>query len=201
MLASTMGFKMRERRGELGFSLRELARRTDLTASFLSQVENNKTSLSLESLRRIAEALDVPLFYFLDQEPEPALEPAVDFSQASSSNQDYSPVVHPSHRPRLYLPLSGVTYEKLIPDTGRKMEALCGRLAPGTANVARKLRQPTEEFIYVLEGELLVELISGTHVLGSGAAIYFEGDDLIALQCASIDRDAVWISVLTPGIF
>jgi len=201
MLDSTMGFKLHERRLELGFSLRELARRTDLTASFLSQVENNKTSVSLESLRRIAEALDVPLFYFLDQEPEPVLESLTELTFNSHQSQEYSPVVHPNHRPRLYLPLSGVTYEKLIPDTGRKMEALCGRLAPGTANVARKLRQPTEEFIYVLEGELLVELVSGTHILGSGATIYFDGDDLIALQCASRDRDAVWISVLTPGIF
>jgi len=195
-----LGSRLKQRRQQFGISLRELARRTDLTASFLSQVERGKTSVSLDSLRRIAEVLEVPMLYFLsDQEahnhdmPKPA--------DHSSTISEYTPVVRASARPRLILPLSGVVYEKLIPDLGRKMEAFLGQLAPGTGNVARRLRKPTEEFIFVLSGVLLVELSYGKYILQCGDSIYFEGDTLQRLECASQDEDVSWISVITPAVF
>ena len=46
-------------------SLKDLAERIGLTASFLSQVERELAEPSITSLRKIAEALDVPIFYFL----------------------------------------------------------------------------------------------------------------------------------------
>ena len=55
-----LGERVREQRKELGLSLEELATRTGLGASFLSLVERNINNPSLDSLYRIAEALDVP---------------------------------------------------------------------------------------------------------------------------------------------
>ena len=60
-----LGDRVRERRQQLGLSLRDLAERSELTASFLSQVERGVTSPSIDSLRRVANALDVPVFHFL----------------------------------------------------------------------------------------------------------------------------------------
>ena len=62
-----VGERIRQRRKELGYSLRELGSRTNLTASFLSQVENSRSSPSLASLQRIATALGVPMFAFLKE--------------------------------------------------------------------------------------------------------------------------------------
>jgi uncharacterized cupin superfamily protein len=81
------------------------------------------------------------------------------------------------------------------------MEAFLGQLSPGTGNVARRLRKPTEELIYVLSGALLVELETGSYVLNSGDSIYFEGEMLRKLECASQNEDASWISVITPAVF
>ena len=53
---TVLGSRIRERRKELGLGLQALADQTGLTASFLSLVERNLTSPSLDSLIKIAEA-------------------------------------------------------------------------------------------------------------------------------------------------
>jgi len=206
VLDSNLGKRLRQRREEIGISLRELARRTELTASFLSQVELGKTSVSLDSLRRIAEVLQVPLFSFLSEKsPGEEVSPGAQNQQNGSHNNDevrqYSPVVRVGYRPKLLLPTSGLVYEMVVPDMGRKMEAMVGHLSPGTGNVARRLREPTEEFIYVLSGALLVGLEQGEYILQVGDTIYFEGETLNKLACASEDTEVVWMSVITPAIF
>ena len=199
------GTTLKKIRTERGLSLREVARRTELTASFLSQVEHGISNVSLDSLQRIAEALEVPLMYFLEEKSadienlsahiEP--EPCEDVNRTTA----YSPIVRAGCRPRLILPPSGVEYQLLVPDLSQKMEAVIGRLSPGTGNVARRLREETEEFIYVLSGELLIGLGDEEYILKPGDSINFSGEKLTKLACASIDRDTSWISVITPPVF
>lgn len=178
----SIGHRIKERRQEVGLTLRELGKRAGVSASFLSQVERGKVNTSLRTLRRIAEALDVSVLHFL------------------SETRQHSPVVRASARPRLTVPQAGVTYELMVPSLSRKMEVFQGRVAPGTGNFARPLREPTEECIVVLSGALLVGLESGEYVLYPGDSIYFEGVSLRKLACAS-DEEAVWISVITPPVF
>jgi uncharacterized cupin superfamily protein len=94
-----------------------------------------------------------------------------------------------------------VEYELLTPDLSRKMEVICGRVKPGSGNAVRHLREPTEEWVYVLSGALLVRLQAAEFVLDPGDSIYFEGAQLRALECASTSEDVVWISVFTPAVF
>ena len=198
-----IGVRIRQRRNELDLTVRELARRTGLSASFISQVERGKTKLSLDSLRNISEQLDVSIQYFFIT-PEPVisfLQDDIPCEEDDDSKVEYSPVVRTGCRPRMYFPDSGVSYEMLMTDLNRKMEAIYGKLSPGTGNVARRLRKPTEELIFVLSGALRIELNEKEYVLRPGDSIYFEGDDLQLLACASEKEDAIWISVITPPVF
>lgn len=200
-----IGKRIKARRQELGFSMRELARRTGLSASFISQVENSVTKVSLDSLRSIAEHLDTPIHqFFSDPIHDISYSAAAansDNGKEASTGMSYSPVVRAGSRPRLYFPDSGVNYELLVKDLTRGMEPIFGRLSPGTGNIARRLRKPTEEFIFVLVGKLLVGLKDEEHILNPGDSIYFEGYDLTKLVCASENEDVVWISVITPPVF
>jgi transcriptional regulator with XRE-family HTH domain len=200
-----IGLRIRSRRNELGFTIRELARRTGLSASFISQVEHNKTNVSLDSLRQIAEHLETSIHYFFsDPLPEISYKTAVTPCEDDSVQTNvmaYSPVVRAGCRPRLYLPDSGVNYELLVKDLTRNMEPIFGRLSPGTGNVARRLRKPTEEFIFVLVGKLLIGVGEEEYILNAGDSIYFEGYDLQKLACASEAEDVIWISVITPPVF
>ena len=63
-----IGIKLKEVRRLKGMSLRELARRVDVSASFLSQVEQGKCQPSLDTLSRISAALEVKADYFLREE-------------------------------------------------------------------------------------------------------------------------------------
>lgn len=201
----SIGSRLRKLRTERGLSLRELARRTDVTASFLSQVERGTSNLSLDSLLRISEALDVSLLHFLGEERRDIEDVSLHLDPIPCDGDDrisgYSPVVRAGCRPRLILPPSGVEYELLVPDLSAGLEAIMGRLAPGTGNVARRLRESTEEFIYVLSGTLIVGLNEEEHILNAGDSICFKGETLTKLACGSPDHDVAWISVITPPVF
>ena len=51
-----------------GMSLRNLAKKVGVSASFISQVEQNKCQPSLNTLQKISEALDVTTSYLLESE-------------------------------------------------------------------------------------------------------------------------------------
>ncbi len=177
-----IGEKIRARRIELNMSLRDLAERVDLTASFLSQIERDLADPSIKSLRKIALALNVPMLHFLDSE-----------SVAM-------PVVRSDGRKKLQLPHSKVAYELLTPDLNRKMELLMATIAPAEEAVAQPLSQPTEEWILVLEGRLHVQLDDAAYDLNVGDSIYFEGPRLRSLRAIG-DQPAIFISAMTPAAF
>lgn len=192
-----VGGRLRKRRKELRLTLKDVAESTNLTSSFLSQVENNKVNLSINSLHLIADALDVPVTYFMAEEI-PSSEELSD--KSNGSRISYNPVVHQDQRSKLVLPVSGVELELLVPSLGRKMVSFKGRLAPGMENVASRLRESTEEIIYVLTGTLLVELDDGSHEVHSDESIYFEGQHLVRL--INVDKiETTWVSVITPAVF
>ncbi len=198
MIGAELGERVRKRRLELDITARELARRSGLSASFISQVERGKTNVSLESLRVIAEQLDVSILHFLSDTPQ---APVPQSNAKGALPRRSSSIMRVADRPIITFPDVGASYELLARDLSRKMEAMSGRLAPGTGNIARRLRVPTEEFIYVLSGSLIVALGAEKHHLHAGDSIYFEGYDLTELLCGSEDEDAVWISVITPPAF
>ncbi len=63
-----LGEKIKKTRNEKGFSLRDLAAMVDLSASFLSQIEQGKASPSIENLKKIANCLDVRVSYLIEDD-------------------------------------------------------------------------------------------------------------------------------------
>lgn len=78
-----LGKRLHKRRNELKLTLRDLADKTDLTPSFLRQLERELANPSLSSLQRLSDALVVPLLYFIE------------------GKANHSPVVYVSKRPNL----------------------------------------------------------------------------------------------------
>lgn len=177
-----IGKRIRARRTELDLSLRDLAHKVGLTASFLSQIERDLADPSIKSLRKIADALQVPLFYFL------------------SENGDTNPVVRRDQRKRLQLPGSTVICELLTPDLNHKMEMFLVSVDPSPENIAHPLSQPTEECILVLEGRLCVKLGDNEYELEAGDSIYFEGPNLREIS-ATGEKHVVFVSAMTPAVF
>ena len=198
-----IGLRIRHRRSEKGYSIRELTEKAGLSPAFISQIERGKVSPSLDSLRKVASALDVPMAYFFSENPPGGsiLAAAVEEQSEEENAARYSPVVRAGSRPQLTLPNADVVYELLSNDLARKMEATIGHLGPGQAYKARRLREPTEEMILVLSGSLEIRLGEERCFLYPGDSVYFEGEDLKELACASRSEGVTWLSVMTPPMF
>jgi transcriptional regulator with XRE-family HTH domain len=177
-----IGDKIKQRRNELNMSLRDLAEQSDLTASYISQVERKVSVPSIESLRKISKALNVPTFYFFLENDSP------------------SPVVRRAERRKLTLPKSNLTYELLTPSLSRKMEIILAELKPGRGEVQLVHHTNTEECILVLEGVLEVVIAGEAYILEEGDSIYFEGA-LLQKIAQHGDKLVRYLSVITPPIF
>ena len=67
-----MGREIRRWRSERGLTLAQVAEQSGLNIGYLSQIENDKASPSLDALAAIGAALDVPIAWFLlDTTPPP----------------------------------------------------------------------------------------------------------------------------------
>lgn len=179
-----IGARIRQRRGDVGLSLQELSGKTGLTPSFLSQVERDQTEPSITSLRKIADALSVPIFFFL------------------MGPENHNPVVRKADRRVLSLPGSGVTYELLSPPdfVGRNMEVVITRMAPGAAGGDHPMTHPGEECIVVVRGQAGVRIAEEEHILEEGDSIYFHASIPHHLRNAG-DGELEILACINPPAF
>lgn len=177
-----IGDKIRERRLQMGMNLKELAERTNLTPGFLSQIERDISEPSITSLRKIAEALEVAVFYFLLDETKK------------------SPVVKKNQRQQLKFSNSHVTYELLSPDLNRQMEMFIGQLEPGAMTCEEPLTHPGEEINHVLKGKMWIIIGEDEYVLEEGDTIYYFAS--LPHKIVSIgEEDLIFVSTITPPRF
>jgi transcriptional regulator with XRE-family HTH domain/quercetin dioxygenase-like cupin family protein len=195
--ARAIGEKLRTVRQRRRISLRDLARRAEMSASMLSQIETGKTFPSVRSIYSIAAALDVPVDYFFP-DPNSVIEGATDDEEqrnnsltASEMRQakvgravdlgmDNPPrarppvtVIHADGRPTIELN-GGVTWARLTGSAEPDVEFLEVAYAPGATSGANMSHHLGREFGLVLEGELVVELGFESHALGCGDSIIFD---------------------------
>lgn len=175
-----IGERVHIRRKELGLSLRELGEQADVSASFLSQVENDQVSPSLNSLQSIATALQVPMFYFL--------------------NDTYAgEIVRADKRRKLYFSDSKIGYDLLTPNFSRQMMAVLIRMEPHACRVAMQLARPTEQWMHVTQGCMEILIGEDTHTLEIGDTIYFDGDLLREFRSVC-DEELIIICCITPPV-
>lgn len=137
-----LGEKLQSFRTTRKMSIRELSQKTGITPSMLSQIERSLANPSINSLKVIAQALDVPLFYFFKED---------------SNKKDL--VVRGNMRKTIGFPEQDVTYDLLTPDISGNIEFCMMHIPPNTDSVKVPMSHEGEEVAYVVEGE--VELLVG----------------------------------------
>lgn len=174
-----LGEKIRDLRQQQNLSLRQLGELTGLTGAFLSQVENDLTSPSISSLQKIATALHVPMFAFLN-----------------GDNQTEE-VVRSGSRKKLVFPDPHLSYELLTNGVNRQMAAFLIQLKAGETHKAQALFRATEEMIYVIQGEVEIWLGDRRHHLYPGDSIYYEGIHLKGFTALGRE-DLLMLCAMTP---
>ena len=172
-----LGSKIRKLREEMGFTVSEVASRSEMTASMLSQVERDVVKPSISSLRKIAGVLKVPAFYFLIENTELS-----------------GMVVREQNRTTIKPPGYKAIYQLLSPDLGKRIEMMYTELQSGEATCDSPMSHEGEECLVVIAGTMKVVLTDQEVIVNKGDSIYFDrglphqliniGDECASAICA-----------------
>jgi transcriptional regulator with XRE-family HTH domain len=134
--------------------LRQLAEKINLSSSLVSQIEKGHINPSLNTLRAIASALDVPLFtFFLDE----------------FTTNDL--IVKAGTGKKIMLPDKELEYTLLTPDLNGAIEMALMKLKPHSLSFHNLFAHNGEEVAYVLEGKLILYLGDKPVLLDTGDSV------------------------------
>ena len=155
-----VGVEVRSRRVAAQLSVAELARRAEVSAPFISQLESGRTSMSIATLYRVANALGCTANSLL----------------GSSDTRPH--VIRAGDGPRL--PASGGEHSqnpRLLSRTGEEvlLEAYHYLIEPGD-DEQEWFQHEGEDFVYVINGSIAIEFEDGTEMtLSTGDSLHHFG--------------------------
>lgn len=177
-----LGRRIRERRLELGLTQSSVADAAGLTKSFVSQIERGYTAPSISTLRGIAKALEVSMFFFFQED------------------RGNHTVVRSHERASIRNLGANLYYELLTPDLQRNIQMIWLHMEPGQVTSDMPRSHEGEECALVLEGTVEVEVGGVFHVLYAGDSISF--DSGLPHRVRNVGpTPATLISAITPPSF
>lgn len=147
-----IGPMLRQRRKELNLTLAQVADRVGIAQGFLSEIERDQASPSVATLIRLCDALGIAV------------------GALFTSSQPL--LVRAGAREKMRYGGQLITYELLTSRTAHQMASIMSQLQPGgMSGPEQHTLNAEEEFVLVLQGEMIMEI-------GAQAFHLFEGDAL-----------------------
>src|SRR5699024_5899084 len=175
----TLGASIKNIRKEKNLTLKDLAEKTGFSISFLSQLEREKSSATLESLKKISLALDVNPGYFFDD----------DFNEEQPVRRE--------SREKEHMEKLGIFYESLsdtVENPAFSPQYIV--LNPGQ-NKGNLIKHEGQEFLFVVKGQLTVRIEENTYILDELDSLMFDSgrehywynytDDDVEFLCVNYD--------------
>jgi len=173
-----LGQSIRASRERHGMSLRELARRVNVSPSFVSQIELGKANPSVGTLYSLVSVLGTTLDDLIGEQPGEISPEAQDVSDELGSPGTWPRVGTPvqSAGDRKRVEMSGVVWERLTHDHDPYVDFLHVEYAPGSSSCApdQMMRHGGREYGHLLHGRLDVQVGFETYSLGPGDSIHFD---------------------------
>lgn len=155
-----IGLKIRKLRKIRGITLERLAEETGMSYSYLSELENNKHSISISNLQKLAEYFEIDLIHFLEKTERKNI------------------LVRRKERNKL-VTTDGIVFETISSEDARNMQITFVTLPPNTPKERQRHihKHPKgEEFITVTKGEVVVIIEEEKYVLKEGDSVIFPSD-------------------------
>lgn len=154
--AARLGPMLRARRKEIGKTMKQVAAEAGLTEGFISQIERGLSTPSLISLYNVANALGTSVDAFLSQPPL----------------HSHSMVSHAGERLGYNVETKERVYELLERGfPGAKLNGCITHMPPGY--VSELTSHEGEDFLYLIEGEMLYEVDGKEYHLRAGDTLHF----------------------------
>ena len=152
----TLGGKLKALRLAKNLTLQQVAKQAHCTAAHLSQIENDKASPSIATLKKIAAVLEARIVDFFDDETE-----------------DDPVVLDPSQWVRVSLPRWKADIKQMVRMVKhRHMQPFYTVIQPG-GGAKEDYHHVGEEFGLVLEGELTLRLGENVYQVPAGSSFYY----------------------------
>lgn len=155
--------KIREFRKNQKLTIKELAELSGMSISYISQIERGEIDPSLSSLRKIAHAIQVPLYMLLDD---------VEIMGNLTLRKDQQIVTYSEDH--------NVSYRFLtpLPSPAYSPEALLisFEIAAHSQDSVNPIRHHSEEMIYITEGQLIVQIGETDIILETGDSTVIQKD-------------------------
>jgi len=179
-----IGRDVRGLRKTRGLTINELALKMGRSVGFVSQVERGLSSPSINDLRMIAAALDVPIGWF--------------FVEREQDKDERGYVVRSDTRRVLGTREGGLVEELLSPDLGGSYEMFRSEFQPG-AELAEDVLRETEEAGYIVSGCLNMWIDGRKFSLEAGDSFRFDHKPYRWKNPG--DESAVVVWVVSPPVY
>jgi len=177
-----LGRKIRDLRLRRHLTVQQLADASRLSKGFISQVENDRTSPSLATLRDLAAALETSVAYLVvEEEPVPC-------------------VVRREQRPRVHVGGNTSRVELVSARPKRNLELLVAELPPGMTARGKRHYHHGEECVLVLEGRMRITCGEHVYVLEAGDSCHYDGRTPHAVENCGETTGRLLIA-MTPAQF
>ena len=180
------GDRIRRIREERGLSIKDLSSRTGIDVAALRRIESGETIPALGQLVRLGRALDMKMRYLIS--------PGIDKTMTVVHRDERRPVSRYGERKSV---LFGYSYESLAPEKAdRFMEPFMVTLVP--TETEELSTHAGQEFLYVLKGEIKVQVGDRADFLKPGDATYYDSIEPHCVRCVGTSPAQI-IAVLYTG--
>ncbi len=152
-----IGNKIRKLRKIRGITLEKLAEETGMSYSYLSELENNKHSISISNLQKLAEYFGIDMIHFLEKETRK------------------NALIRKKERNTLSTD-DGIVFQAISSENSENMQITFITLPPNTPKEGQRRihKHPQgEEFITVTKGEVIVIVEEEKYILKEGDSVIF----------------------------
>ena len=182
----SLGDRIRKAREIHNLTIQELSTRTGIDTDILKRIEANKMIPPLGELVKLGKALETRMSFFIS----PGADKPMTLVRA---HQRKSVSRHVGKSSARY----GYLYESLAPEkANRLMEPFMITLTP--AEEVEPSTHDGQEFLFVLEGQMMARVGDRTEHLGPGDAIYYDSSEPHFVKCVG-GKETRILAVLYTG--
>lgn len=186
----SLGAVITDLRAQKGWTLKEMSQKSGIPVSTLSKVEHDRLSLTYDKLQQLGDRLDISMAD-LFAEPNPVSASTV-LGRRSIGTIDRAVRVDTPNYEYFYV-CTELRHKRMVPVVTRVHVQSIEAFGP-------LVRHPGEEFIYVIEGTLLVYTEFYDPVeLRPGESMYIDSGMGHAYVCADGTREALIIGVMSSN--
>lgn len=176
-IITQIGDRVKDIRKQKGLTLQQLSEKSGLSIGYLSNLERNVNSPTIEYLQRICEVLNINI---------------IDILEKSSENKLY---VKKDERRVIYEKEGKVKYE-LITEGEKNIKGICLTIAEGVDYKSISWGHNSDELGVITKGTIEIETMDNKYVLEEGDSFYLYANNMHTYRnIGKGDCISYWISI------